>query len=42
MPSVLQVQPGFSIGEWVNKQPEINPEETLHFADGLRKAGLPD
>jgi len=39
---VLRTQPGFSINEWVNKQPEINPAETQHFAEGLRKAGLPD
>jgi adenylate cyclase len=39
---VLKNQPDFSINEWVNKQPEINPAETLHFAEGLRKAGLPD
>lgn len=39
---VLKVQPDFSINAWVNKQPEINPAETQHFAEGLRKAGLPD
>jgi len=40
--AVMRTQPGFSINEWVNKQPEINPAETPHFAEGLRLAGLPD
>jgi tetratricopeptide (TPR) repeat protein len=38
---VLRDQPDFSVEEWMEKQPEINPAETEHFAEGLRKAGLP-
>ncbi len=38
---VLSMQPDFSVNDWVNKQPEMNPEETDHFAEGLLKAGLP-
>ena len=38
---VLAMQPDFSVNDWVNKQPEMNPEETDHFAQGLLKAGLP-
>ncbi len=39
--TVLRLQPDFSIREWVEKQPEMNPAETEHFAEGLTKAGLP-
>lgn len=38
---VLRDQPDFSVEEWTKKQPEINPAETEHLAEGLRKAGLP-
>ena len=38
---VLRDQPDFSVDEWTMKQPEINPAETEHLAEGLLKAGLP-
>ena len=38
---VLRDQPGFSVEDWIKKQPEINPAENEHFAEGLTKAGLP-
>lgn len=38
---VLSMDKDFSVNDWVNKQPEMNPEETNHFAEGLLKAGLP-
>ncbi len=38
---VLMMQPDFSVNDWVCKQPEINPAETEHLAEGLLKAGLP-
>lgn len=39
---VLTMQPDFSVDDWVRKQPEVNPAETQHLAEGLKKAGLPD
>jgi TolB-like protein len=38
---VLKMQPEFSVNDWVKKQPEINPKDTEHLAEGLLKAGLP-
>ena len=38
---VLRDQPDFSVEEWTKKLPEINLAEAEHFAEGLRKAGLP-
>ncbi len=38
---VLRDQPDFSVEEWTKKLPEIDPAETEHLAEGLRKAGLP-
>jgi hypothetical protein len=38
---VLRDQPDFSVDEWTRKQPEINPAETEHLAEGLLMAGLP-
>lgn len=38
---VLRLDPSFSAIRAANKNPD-NPEETEHFAEGLRKAGLPD
>ncbi len=39
--AVLERQPDFSAAQWVLRQPEVNPKEWEHFAEGLHKAGLP-
>lgn len=39
---VLRLQPDFSIADWAHKQPDIDPAETAHLIEGLRKAGLPE
>lgn len=37
---VLQAHPNFSLERWQAVLPDKNPEETAHFVEGLRKAGL--
>ena len=39
---VLRYQPDFTISDWIEKLPETDRAENEHFADGLRKSGLPD
>ncbi len=39
---VLRVNPEFSISEWVGNLAYSDPAENLHYAEGLRKAGLPE
>ena len=37
---VLKTHPEFSIEHWYDVQPDKNPEDSEHFIEGLRKAGL--
>lgn len=37
---VLATHPDFSIEHWAQVQPDRYPEETKHFIEGLKKAGL--
>jgi class 3 adenylate cyclase/TolB-like protein len=37
---VLKRQPDFSADKWAAIQPEVNPEESDHYLEGLKKAGL--
>jgi adenylate cyclase len=39
---VLRVDPEFSISEWVGNLAYSDPAEILRYAEGLRKAGLPE
>ncbi len=39
---VLKRQPDFSARRWAVIQPEVNPDETKHFVEGLLLAGLPE
>ena len=36
----LSAHPDFSLAKWSKKVPDKYPDETTHFIDGLRKAGL--
>ncbi|MDA9981617.1 adenylate/guanylate cyclase domain-containing protein [Gammaproteobacteria bacterium] len=33
-------QPDFSAEDWAAMQPELNPDEAMHYLEGLKKAGL--
>jgi adenylate cyclase len=37
---VLEAYPNFNLDYWENVQPDVNPEDTEHFVNGLRLAGL--
>jgi len=37
---VLEAYPNFDLDHWENVQPDVNPEDTEHFVNGLRLAGL--
>lgn len=37
---VMEAYPNFSLSHWENVQPDVNPEDTQHFVEGLRLAGL--
>jgi TolB-like protein len=37
---VLEAYPNFNLDHWENVQPDVNPEDTEHFVNGLRLAGL--
>ncbi len=37
---VLEAYPNFNLAHWENVQPDVNPEDTEHFVNGLRLAGL--
>lgn len=37
---VLEAYPNFSLSHWENVQPDVNPDDTEHFVQGLRLAGL--
>jgi len=37
---VLEAYPNFDLAHWENVQPDVNPEDTEHFVQGLRLAGL--
>ena len=37
---VLEAHPDFSLKHWEMIQPDKNPDDTAHFVDGLKKAGL--
>ncbi len=37
---VMEAYPNFNIAHWENVQPDVNPEDTEHFVQGLRLAGL--
>jgi adenylate cyclase len=37
---VLEAHPNFSVDNWATVQPDKYPEDSAHFIEGLRKAGL--
>ena len=37
---VLEVHPNFSLDNWAKVQPDLHPEDTEHFVEGLKMAGL--
>lgn len=37
---VLETYPNFSLAHWERVQPDVNPEDTAHFVEGLKRAGL--
>ena len=37
---VMEAYPNFNLQHWENVQPDVNPEDTEHFVQGLRLAGL--
>ena len=37
---VLEAHPDFSLQQWETIQPDKNPDDTAHFVEGLKKAGL--
>jgi len=37
---VLEAHPNFSLQQWETIQPDKNPDDTAHFVEGLKKAGL--
>jgi TolB-like protein/class 3 adenylate cyclase/Flp pilus assembly protein TadD len=37
---VLEAYPNFDLKHWEKVQPDVNPEDTEHFVNGLRLAGL--
>ena len=37
---VLELQPNFTLDSWLEVMPDKNPEDGIHFIEGLRKAGL--
>lgn len=37
---VMEAYPNFNLTHWENVQPDVNPEDTQHFVEGLRLAGL--
>jgi len=37
---VMEAYPNFKLDYWENVQPDVNPEDTEHFVQGLRLAGL--
>ncbi len=37
---VLEAYPNFSLAHWEKVQPDLRPEDTEHFVNGLRLAGL--
>lgn len=39
---LLELEPGFSIEDAVRRSPFTRPEDINHYADGLRRAGLPE
>jgi len=39
---ILTADPAFSVGAFVAKLPETDPDRLADFAEGLRKAGLPE
>lgn len=39
---LLELEPGFTVAEAVRRSPLTRPEDLDHYADGLRRAGLPE
>ena len=39
---VLRAHPGFSIARWSSVVPDRLPADVAHYAEGLKKSGLPD
>jgi hypothetical protein len=39
---ILTADPSFSVSAYVAKLPETDPDRLADFAEGLRKAGLPE
>ncbi|MDC0434599.1 adenylate/guanylate cyclase domain-containing protein [bacterium] len=37
---VMEAYPNFNLAHWEKVQPDVNPEDTQHFVDGLILAGL--
>lgn len=37
---VMEAYPNFKLEYWTKVQPDVNPEDTEHFVEGLRLAGL--
>ena len=37
---VIEAHPDFSLQQWGTIQPDKNPDDTAHFVEGLKKAGL--
>ena len=37
---VMEAYPNFNLGHWEKVQPDVHPEDTQHFVEGLRLAGL--
>ncbi len=37
---VIEAHPDFSLNQWKSIQPDKNPDDTAHFVEGLKKAGL--
>ncbi len=39
---LLELEPGFTVADAVRRSPLTRPEDVAHYAEGLRRAGLPE